>query len=101
MNERKVGAKRRTNGRKQASTEGDVVERFRETIEAAPLSMLIVDSSGTILVANAFAQQLLGYAPGELIGAPIEKLVPVRVRGNHPDHRDAFFSIPIRSDPSR
>jgi PAS domain S-box-containing protein len=96
MNERKVGAKRRTNGRKQASTEGDVVERFRETIEAAPLSMLIVDPSGTILVANTFAQQLLGYAAGELIGAPIEKLVPVRVRGNHPDHRDGFFRAPAR-----
>ena len=96
MNERKVDGKRRTSGRKQTSTEGDVVERFRETIEAAPLSMLIVDPSGTILVANTFAQQLLGYAADELIGAPIEKLVPVRVRGNHPDHRDAFFRAPAR-----
>jgi PAS domain S-box-containing protein len=75
--------------------QGDgVVERFRETIEAAPLAMLMVDASGVILVANTFAQQLVGYSRDELVGSPIEKLVPARVRGAHPGHRDAFFREP-------
>jgi len=90
----RTAAKRRTNGGGQRSPNGDIVERFRETIEAAPLAMLVVDPSGTILVANSFAQQLLGYSHQELIGAPIEKLVPVRVRDAHPGHRDAFFGAP-------
>jgi PAS domain S-box-containing protein len=56
--------------------------------------MLMVDASGVILVANAFAQQLLGYSRDELVGSPIEKLVPARLRGVHPGHRDAFFREP-------
>jgi PAS domain S-box-containing protein len=94
MSERTAGGKRRTQGKGRSSAVTEIVAQFRETIEAAPLSMLIVDTSGTILVANSFAQQLLGYTRDELIGAPIEKLVPLRVRSAHPRHRDAFFGAP-------
>ena len=94
MTERMTGGKRRTNGNGRRAPGRDLVAQFRETIEAAPLSMLLVDPSGTILVANSFVQQLLGYTRDELVGAPIEKLVPQRVRVVHPRHRDAFFEAP-------
>src|ERR1044071_9837231 len=94
MSERVSSGKRRANGSGRSAPAGDIVAQFRETIEAAPLAMLIVDPSGTIRVANSFAQQLLGYAHDELVGASLEKLIPLRVRAAHPGHRDAFFRAP-------
>jgi protein-histidine pros-kinase len=54
----------------------------------------MVDSEGAIIYANARVETMLGYTPDELIGQPIEILLPHRVRESHPSHRGNFFTKP-------
>ena len=66
-------------------------ERFRLALEAAPTAVLLVDSRGAILVANEVALKLFGYPPEDLVGRPVESLVPPRFREAHPGLRQGFF----------
>jgi PAS domain S-box-containing protein len=72
----------------------DAAEQFELAIEAAPTGMLMVDRSGRIVLVNAQIEKLFGYARAELIGAPLELLVPERFRGRHPQFRTEFFAAP-------
>jgi PAS domain S-box-containing protein len=72
----------------------DAVQRFRGLLDVAPDAMVVSDRSGHILLANAQAERLLGYAPEELIGQPVEVLLPERFRGRHVEHRAAYLSDP-------
>jgi PAS domain S-box-containing protein len=56
--------------------------------------MIMVDEQGRIVLANAQTESLFGYTRHELIGEPVERLVPVRFRGHHPHDRAAFFHEP-------
>jgi PAS domain S-box-containing protein len=67
-------------------------ERFRLTVEAAPAAMIMVDSQGTIVLVNALTERLLGYVRDELVGQPIEQLVPSRFRGRHAEYRAGFLA---------
>ena len=69
-------------------------EKFRVAVEAAPNVMIIVDHTGTIVLANSQAEVLFGYNRAELVGQPIELLVPERYRSRHPEHRRTFFADP-------
>jgi PAS domain S-box-containing protein len=69
-------------------------ERFRLVVEAAPNAMVMVNAAGSIEMVNAQAEQVFGYARQEMLGQPIEMLVPERFRGHHPGLRSAFFSDP-------
>jgi len=69
-------------------------DRFRTLLEAAPDSMIIVDARGSITLVNAQAESLFGYLRAELLGQPIELLVPERFRQGHPGYRMDFFSKP-------
>ena len=66
-------------------------EQFRLALEAAPTGMLMVDRSGTIVLVNSQIEKLFGYRREELIGQPLEILVPVRFRVGHPAYREGFF----------
>jgi PAS domain S-box-containing protein len=81
-------AARDITGRKKAE------ERFRAVLEAAPDAMVIVNREGRIVLVNAQTQKLFGYGRQELLGQPVEMLVPQRFRGAHPGHRTGFFSKP-------
>ncbi len=71
---------------------------FRGILEAAPDAMVIADKDGAIVLVNAQAETLFGYARTELIGQPIETLVPTRLRDAHLSHRTKYFRTPgIRS----
>src|SRR5579859_3351494 len=63
---------------------------FAGLLEAAPDAMVIVDSGGEIVLVNGQTERLFGYRRDELLGRPIETLVPDRFRIGHPAHRSAY-----------
>ena len=71
-------------------------ERFRLAVEASPAALLMVQQDGRILMANSRGLTLFGYTEAELIGQPIELLVPQRFRAEHPARRDSFFKDPVQ-----
>ncbi len=73
-------------------------EKFRGLLESAPDAMVIVDREGKIVLANAQLQRLFGFTLEDLVGQPVEMLVPERFRGEHLMHRDGFFSA-LRARP--
>lgn len=68
--------------------------RFRGLLEAAPDAIVITASDGEIVLVNHQAEALFGYDRDELIGKPIEILVPERLRARHPHHREGYFDAP-------
>jgi two-component system cell cycle sensor histidine kinase/response regulator CckA len=68
--------------------------RFRRLLEAAPDAMVCADADGQIVLVNAQAERLFGYGRDELIGQPVEILVPDAVRAGHPAHRAAYAVDP-------
>jgi PAS domain S-box-containing protein len=65
--------------------------RFRALLETAPDAMVIVDQAGSIMLINGQTETLFGYTRAELVGQPIEILMPERFRHGHPAHRAAYF----------
>jgi PAS domain S-box-containing protein len=73
-------------------------ERFRLVVEDAPNAIIMVDEAGSIALVNGEAERLFGYAREELIGRPVETLVPQRLRGAHPQLRTEYIAAPrVRS----
>ena len=69
-------------------------ERFRQVVESAPNAMVMINRAGVIEMVNAQAEQVFGYVRAELLGQPVEMLVPERFRGRHPGMRASFFAAP-------
>ena len=67
---------------------------FRKVMDAAPDGIMVVQNDGTIVLANAYCTKLFGYTSEELIGKPIETLVPPYIREKHVSLRDGYFSEP-------
>jgi PAS domain S-box-containing protein len=63
-------------------------------LEAAPDAIVAVRVDGRIAVVNAAAERLFGYLRDELVGQPMEMLVPDAVRELHPGHRSGYLSDP-------
>ncbi len=75
--------------------EAEVLEaKFKGLLEAAPDAMIIANRHGLIVLVNSHVESLFGYARRELIGKPVEILVPERFRARHPGHRNGYFSDP-------
>jgi PAS domain S-box-containing protein len=62
--------------------------------QSAAQGIFIVDRSGRIVMANPATGRMFGYSPNELIGQPIEILIPARLHGTHGGHRDRYFAEP-------
>ena len=69
-------------------------ERFRQVVETAPVGILLVSPGGAIDMANDQALELFGYARDEILGRPVELLVPDRAGDRHPADRRRHFDAP-------
>ena len=69
-------------------------ERFRTLLESAPDAIIIVNASGEITLANIQAEKLFGYERAELIGKPVEMLIPEMLRQHHLTHRTDYQADP-------
>jgi PAS domain S-box-containing protein len=67
--------------------------KFLALLEGAPDAIVMVDASGTIQMVNVQAERLFGYLRPEMIGQPIEILVPERARAAHVAHRQAYHEV--------
>lgn len=66
-----------------------------DVLEASPNAVLAVDVHGLILYANPQVEATFGYLPREVVGRPIEILLPGRVAQSHVAQRAAFIEHPI------
>ena len=69
-------------------------ERFRLVVEAAPNAMVMVNSAGLIEMVNAQAERVFGYSRDEMLGRPVEILMPERFRHFHPGLRESYNASP-------
>jgi formate hydrogenlyase transcriptional activator len=69
----------------------DTIERL---FEISPDAILVTDGAGVVCAANPRVEELFGYSSHELIGHPVEMLVPARLRGSHPRHREDYHAAP-------
>ena len=70
-------------------------ERFRLIFENALDAILISNTSGRMVLVNPKVGALFGYAPEELIGQPVEMLIPDHLRGTHIGHRNKYIAQPV------
>lgn len=69
-------------------------ERFRQIIEHAPYGKLLIDRDGRIVLVNAQVEKSFGYDRKELLGQPVEILVPLRFHSEHASYRTSFVNSP-------
>ncbi len=72
---------------KRKQTEG----KFRGVLESAPDAMVVVDKTGVIDLFNSQAEKLFGYDRAEIVGKPVEVVVPKRLQRKHVHHRHGYF----------
>ncbi len=69
-------------------------EQFRLAVSAAPNGLLMVDQAGVITLVNEELLRQFGYTQEELLGQPVERLIPDRFTEDHPLLRQAFYTQP-------
>ncbi|CAA9285319.1 MAG: hypothetical protein AVDCRST_MAG56-4077 [uncultured Cytophagales bacterium] len=80
---------------KQAEAELRASEtRFRALLESAPDAMIITDEGSHVQLVNAQAERLFGYTRAELVGQPVETLIPAALGSRHRQHRAAYAAAP-------
>lgn len=83
-----IGFLRDLTGQKKAE------EKFKALLDSAPDAMIIANEKGEIVLINQQTETLFGYVRDELIGKPVEILIPGDFRNRHRGHRDRYFSDP-------
>jgi PAS domain S-box-containing protein len=68
--------------------------QFRALIDAAPDGMVVCDESGVLVLVNAEAERMFGYAHDELPGSSIQVLIPEHARPRHHHHLAAYGAAP-------
>ncbi|HLU06762.1 MAG TPA: PAS domain S-box protein [Woeseiaceae bacterium] len=71
-----------------------LVKPFDNLLEAAPDAVVVVDQAGVIVLVNAQTESLFCYPRSELLGQPVEILLPKRFQQAHPHHRRGYFEAP-------
>lgn len=70
-------------------------KRFRELLEAAPDAIMQVDADGRIILLNRVAEDMFGYSRDELLGQPVEALIPRELHARHAEHRAHYRQQPM------
>lgn len=76
--------------------------RLRDLLEAAPDAIIEVDEDGQILLLNGMTEKLFGYQREELVGQPVEVLIPEDLRATHARNRSDYCApqrIPSAGEP--
>lgn len=69
-------------------------ESFRQIFQSSVEAIIMVDQSGTIMLANPVSEQMFGYAQDGLIGLIVEDLLPEDIRAKHVGYRKSFSVHP-------
>lgn len=72
----------------------DWVSVAEAMVDASPEGLLLVDQDGTVLSANRAMHEFSGYAPDELIGQLVDRLLPAEARLQHQEFMRGFFTQP-------
>lgn len=77
--------------RAQLESFSNTEEMMYLAVEASPSGMVMMDQDGKIVMVNSMTEKLFGYSRQELIGSPLEMLVPERFRHQHPEYRQTYI----------
>ncbi|HEX8404274.1 MAG TPA: response regulator [Duganella sp.] len=75
--------------------------RLQSLLEFAPNAIVVVGVDGRIETFNREAERRFGYGRGEILGQPLETLVPAALRARHVEHRVKFFADRLSAEPVR
>ncbi|GEM_PF-1764015 len=70
-------------------------QRIKLLLDSSPTAVFLVEQTGTITYSNHLAEQIFGYQKNELIGKPIEILVPLKKRDRHKEYRSHYLANPV------
>lgn len=76
------------------NTHRNLNDQFQKLFEAAPNGVMAIDAAGNIVQLNAQIEKMFGYSRDELIGRPVEVLIPVSFRQAHIGLRKKFAAAP-------
>ncbi len=68
--------------------------KFGNLLESTPDAIVMVNITGRIVLVNSQAERVFGYSRTDLVGQPVEMLLPHRYRAGHHRHRSGFFAQP-------
>jgi PAS domain S-box-containing protein len=89
-----ITQRKRTDEALRARREEERDRELRLVLETATQGIVSVAAQGTILTANHAFEAMFGWAPGELVGQSIDRLLPASLRGVHARHRVEYFIAP-------
>lgn len=69
-------------------------DAFERLFDASADALLVLDRDGKIVSANQRVHEVFGYTAGELLGSPVESLVPVDLSELHQSNRESYFRLP-------
>jgi PAS domain S-box-containing protein len=77
-----------------AEADLEVQAAYRAIVEKAPDAVVVTDRDGRIRLVNRQTELLFGYAREELVGQPVEVLIPARLHAVHERHRAEYAAAP-------
>jgi PAS domain S-box-containing protein len=72
----------------------NVEQRLRAAVDSSPSGLIMTDAAGRIVLVNREIERLFGYAREDLLGRPVDMLVPERLRAGHPLFRADYAKDP-------
>jgi PAS domain S-box-containing protein len=83
-----------TQRKKAAEAQAASESRLRALLESASQGVVAVDETGRMVLVNARTEEMFGYTRDELLGQPLEILLPERYRAGHAGQMHRYFEHP-------